>query len=130
MSNQFSRRDLFVKAACGVGGVTVSMLLPGGGLLTSPALAATAVDPLAPKAPHFPPKVKSVIWLHQNGAPSTLDLFDYKPELARLRGQEVPQSFLQGVKTSTQGGVGKLFEANRTWKQHGESAAWFSDLVP
>jgi len=130
MSNQFSRRDLFVKTAYGVGGVTLSMLLPGGGLLTSPALAATAVDPLAPKAPHFPPKVKSVIWLHQNGAPSTLDLFDYKPELVKMAGQEVPASFLKGIKTSTQGGLGKLFASSRTWKQYGQSAAWFSDLVP
>jgi hypothetical protein len=130
MSKQFSRRDLFVKTAYGAGGVTLSMLLPGGGLLTSPALAASVVDPLAPKAPHFPPKVKSVIWLHQNGAPSTLDLFDYKPDLVKMAGQEVPASFLKGIKTSTQGGLGKLFASNRTWKQYGQSGAWFSDLVP
>jgi hypothetical protein len=78
--------------------------------------AATLVDPLAPKEPHFPAKAKTVIWLHMDGAPSTLDLFDYKPELIRLNGQEVPASFLQGIKTSTQGGVGKLFASNRTWK--------------
>src|SRR5690606_29874341 len=53
-----------------------------------------------------------------------------KPELVRLAGQEVPASFLEGIKTSTQGGVGKLFATPRTWKQHGESGAWFSDLVP
>jgi len=52
--------------------------------------AAAFVDPLAPKAPHFAPKVKSVIWLHMDGAPSTLDLYDYKPELVKLNGQEVP----------------------------------------
>ncbi len=91
-------------------------------------LADTLIDPLAPKQPHFPPKVKSVIWLHMDGAPSTLDLFDYKPELIKLAGQEVPESFLKGIKTSTQGGVGKLFVSNRTWKQYGESGAWFSDL--
>jgi hypothetical protein len=129
--NKTSRRELFAKAAYGVGGLTLSMLLPGGGLLSSPALAATAVDPLAPKPPHFPPKVKSVIWLHQNGAPSTLDLFDYKPDLIKYAGQEVPASFLKGIKTSTQGGLGKLFASNtRTWKQYGQSGAWFSDLVP
>jgi Protein of unknown function (DUF1501) len=130
MSKKTSRRELFVNAAYGFGGVTLSMLLPGGGLLTSPALAATPVDPLAPKPTHFPAKVKSVIWLHQNGAPSSLDLFDYKPELIRLAGQEAPASFLKGIKTSTQGGVGKLFASNRIWKQHGASGAWFSDLVP
>jgi hypothetical protein len=131
MSKKISRRELFVKTAVGAGGVTLSMLLPGGGLLSSPAMAATTVDPLAPKPPHFPAKVKSVIWLHQNGAPSTLDLFDYKPELVKLAGQEVPASFLKGIKTSTQGGLGKLFASqNRTWKQYGQSGAWFSDLVP
>jgi Protein of unknown function (DUF1549)/Protein of unknown function (DUF1501) len=110
--------------------ITLSMLLSGGGLLASPALADTPVDPLAPKPPHFPPKVKSVIWLHQYGAPSALDLYDYKPDLVKFAGQEVPTSFLKGIKTSTQGGVGKLFVSNRTWKQYGESSAWFSDLLP
>jgi Protein of unknown function (DUF1501). len=85
---------------------------------------------LAPKEPHFAPKAKTVIWLHQAGAPSTLDLFDYKPELIRLHGTGVPESFLQGIKTSTQGGVTKLIATNRTWKQYGESGAWFSDLLP
>ena len=62
-------------------------------------------------------------------APSTS--YDYKPELVKLAGQEVPASFLKGIKTSTQGGVGKLFVSpNRTWKQYGQSGAWFSDLVP
>ena len=42
----------------------------------------------------------------------------------------MPASFLKGIKTSTQGGVGKLFASNRTWKQYGESGAWFSDWVP
>ena len=88
------------------------------------------MDPLAPKPTHFPAKAKSVIWLHQFGAPSTLDLYDYKPDLIKLAGQEVPPSFLTGIKTSTQGGVGKLFATKRTWKQYGESGAWFSDLLP
>ncbi|WP_374546238.1 DUF1501 domain-containing protein, partial [Rhodoblastus sp.] len=55
--------------------------------------------------------------------------FDYKPELVRLAGQEVPASYLQGIKTSTQGGVGKLFASKREWKQYGQSGAWFSDWV-
>ena len=130
MSQKTTRRELFVNSAYGLGGITLSMLLPGGGLLATPALGATAADPLAPKPPHFPPKVKSVIWLHQNGAPSSLDLYDYKPELIKQAGQEVSPSFLKGIKTSTQGGLGKLFVSNRTWKQYGQSGAWFSDLLP
>jgi hypothetical protein len=128
--NKQTRRDFLLTTTYGLGGIAVSAFLPGGGIISS-ALGADVVDPLAPKQPHFPAKVKSVIWLHMDGAPSTLDLFDYKPELARLAGQPVPPSFLKGIKTSTQGGVTKLFNSpQRSWKQYGESGAWFSDLVP
>jgi Protein of unknown function (DUF1501) len=130
MSNKTSRRTFVFNAGYGFGGLMLGTLLPGGGLLASPAPAPNVVDPLAPKQPHFPPKAKSVIWLHMDGAPSSLDLYDYKPELVKLAGQEVPASFLTGLKTNTRGGVGKLFASNRTWKQYGESGAWFSDLVP
>lgn len=125
-----SRRELLFKTGYTLGGLTLAAGMPGGGIFATPALAATLVDPLAPKEPHFPAKAKTVIWLHMDGAPSTLDLFDYKPDLVKLAGQDVPTSFLKGIKTSTQGGVGKLFASNRTWKQHGESGAWFSDLLP
>jgi hypothetical protein len=124
-----NRREFLVKSGLGLGGAALSGVIPGLGVFSA-ASAAELVDPLARKDPHFPAKVKSVIWLHQNGAPSTLDLYDYKPELIKRAGQEVPASFLKGIKTSTQGGVGKLFASNRTWKQYGESGAWFSDLVP
>ncbi|MBC3832727.1 DUF1501 domain-containing protein [Undibacterium amnicola] len=123
-----TRRDFLLKSGLGLSGAALAGLTPGLGL--NVATAAELADPLAPKAPHHAAKIKSVIWLHQNGAPSTLDLYDYKPELIRLAGQDVPASFLKGIKTSTQGGVGKLYASNRTWKQHGESGAWFSDLVP
>jgi hypothetical protein len=71
-----------------------------------------------------------VIWLHMAGAPSTLDLFDYKPDLVKLHGQPLPDSFSKNLKTATDGGVGALYATKRTWKQYGESGAWFSDLVP
>jgi hypothetical protein len=124
-----SRRDFLLKAGLGAGAFALSGLLPGGGSISA-SFAADLVDPLAPKQSHFPAKVKSVIWLHMDGAPSTLDLYDYKPELIKLHGKETPASFLKGIKTSTQGGVGKLFATERKWKQYGQSGAWFSDLVP
>ena len=127
--NNKSRRDFLVKSGLGLGGLALSGMLPGGGFMSA-AFAAELEDPLAPKQPHFAAKVKSVIWLHMDGAPSTIDLYDYKPDLIKLQGQEVPASFLKGIKTSTQGGVGKLYASNRTWKQYGESGAWFSDLLP
>lgn len=125
-----SRRDFLVKAGYGLGGITLSGLLPGGGILATVANAGTLGDPLAPKPTHFPAKVKSVIWLHMDGAPSTIDLYDYKPDLIKLAGQPIPASFLKGIKTSTRGGAEKLYVSNRTWKQHGDSGAWFSDLLP
>jgi hypothetical protein len=123
-----SRRDFLAKSSLFAGGTALGGLGLGG---FQAAMASELVDPLAPKQPHFAPKVKSVIWLHQNGAPSTLDLYDYKPTLEKLAGQDIPESFIKGIKTSTQGGVGKLFVAkDRTWKQYGESGAWFSNLLP
>ncbi|MFL6657576.1 MAG: DUF1501 domain-containing protein [Massilia sp.] len=124
-----NRRDFLLKTSQGLGAAALAGLIPGTGLLSA-AYAADLVDPLAPKAPHLPAKVKTVIWLHMNGAPSTLDLYDYKPDLIKLAGTAPPASFMKGIKTSTQGGVGKLYASNRTWKQHGESGAWFSDLLP
>jgi hypothetical protein len=122
-----TRRGFLNKFAIGAGGLVSSTYLPGGGIISG-VFAADA--PLAAKEPHFTPKAKTVIWLHQAGAPSTLELFDYKPELIRLHNTGVPQSFLEGIVTSTQGGVTKLIATDRTWKQYGESGAWFSDLVP
>jgi hypothetical protein len=130
MMDNKSRRDFMQKAGLGLGGIALSGFIPGYGFFSA-ASAAELVDPLAPKAPHFPAKVKTVIWLHMDGAPSTLDLFDYKPELKKLAGQPIPESFLKGIKTSTQGGITKLFwSGKREWKQYGQSGAWFSDLVP
>jgi hypothetical protein len=128
--NNKSRRDFLSKAGFGLGGAALSGILPGGGFFSA-ASAAELVDPLAPKPPQFPAKVKTVIWLHMDGAPSTLDLYDYKPELKRLAGQPIPPSYLKGIKTSTQGGITKLFYSDkRSFKQYGDSGAWFSDLLP
>ncbi len=127
--NHDSRRDFLSRSGQLLGGAALAGAIPGLGTL-SVAHASELADPMAPRPPHFEPKVKAVIWLHQNGAPSTLDLYDYKPELVRLAGTPPPASFLKGIKTSTQGGVGKLFESGRSWKQYGDSGAWFSDLLP
>jgi hypothetical protein len=127
-----TRREWLFNAGYGMGGLALNGFMPGGGVFSVPLAqaAATFVDPLAKKEPHFAPKVKSVIWLHMDGAPSTLDLYDHKPELIRLAGQELPESFRKGLQITTSGGAGKLFVSNRTWKQYGESGAWFSDLLP
>lgn len=127
MSNETSRRSFLRTASAGIGGLALGGLLPGA--LPS-ALAAPIEDPLAPKAPHFPAKARSVIWLHMAGAPSSLDLFDYKPDLVKLHGQPLPESFGKNLKTATDGGVGALLATKRTWKQYGETGAWVSDWLP
>lgn len=127
MYPKHNRRQFLNRLALASGGAIASSYLPGGGIISS-VFASDA--PLAPREPHFAAKAKTVIWLHQAGAPSTLDLFDYKPELIKLHGQEVPASFLEGIKTSTQGGVSKLIATQRQWRQYGASGAWFSDLLP
>jgi hypothetical protein len=128
--NNKSRRDFLRMAGLGLGGVALSGYLPNGGFFSA-ASAADLIDPLSPKSPHFPAKVKTVIWLHMDGAPSTLDLFDYKPELKKMAGKPIPESFLKGIKTSTQGGITKLYWSDkRTFKQYGDSGAHFSDLLP
>ncbi|MES3022215.1 MAG: DUF1501 domain-containing protein [Pseudomonadota bacterium] len=132
MSNNTSRRDFLLRYGAGLGAASLGGLLGNVGLAGAASLPdSPVVNPLAPKSPHFKAKAKSVIWIHMTGAPSTLELFDYKPELARLAGQPMPESFAKGIKIATRGGdSNKLFMSNRTWKQHGESGAWFSDLLP
>lgn len=124
-----SRREFLATTGFGLGALAATGLL-GPGELSYAAETAGYDDPLAPKEPHFPAKAKTVIWLHMAGAPSTIDLFDYKPELIRLRGQPLPDSFAKNLKTATDGGVQALYATKRTWKQHGESGTWVSDLLP
>ncbi len=127
MSNHTSRRRFLHLAGAGAGSLALGGLLPGS---LPAAFGAELEDPLAPKPPHFPPKAKSVIWLHMAGAPSSLDLFDYKPDLIKLHGQPLPESFGNNLKTATDGGVGALLATKRTWKQYGETGAWVSDWLP
>jgi hypothetical protein len=126
--HKHTRRNFLINAGIGFGSFAVSGLMPGGGFISA-AMASELVDPLAAKPTHFPAKAKSVIWLHMDGAPSTLDLFDYKPDLVKLAGQDIPASFLDGIKAGIRGNP-KLFATKRDWKQYGDSGAWFSDLLP
>ena len=86
-----------------------------------------------PGLPHFAPKAKRVIYLFQGGAPSQHDLWDYKPQIAHLRGTDLPESVRQGQRltpmTASQAGfpvVPSTFE----FAQHGESGTWVSELMP
>lgn len=87
-------------------------------------------DPLASLAPAFAPKAKRVIFLHMVGAPSQLELFDYKPELEKFDGRDCPQEFLEGQRFAFIQGVPKMLGPQYKFKQHGQSGAWISDRLP
>jgi len=89
-----------------------------------------ATTPLSQLPPQFPAKVKRVIYLHMAGAPSQLELFDYKPELKRLDGQDCPASFLAGKRFAFISGVPKLLGSQYPFQQAGQSGQWISDRLP
>jgi hypothetical protein len=86
-----------------------------------------------PGLPHFPPKAKRVIFLHQSGGPAQMDLFDYKPQLQKLRATELPASVRMGQRiTGMTSGQSSLPVAPSIFKfsQHGKSGTWLSELLP
>jgi hypothetical protein len=120
-----SRREFLWNTGSGLGALAFSSLLGESRAATT----AAALDPLAPKAPHFAPKAKSVIWVFMEGGPSHVDLFDPKPELERLAGQPLPASFGKPMTAMGTGG-NTLMPSKRAWKQHGQSGIWVSDWYP
>ncbi len=89
-----------------------------------------APNPLAPRAPHFAPQVKRVIYLHMSGGPPHLDLFDYKPELVKRDGQFAPDAFVKGKTFAFTSGTPRLMGTPRTFSQHGQGDIWMSDAIP
>ena len=122
--NPVSDRRAFLRdAGCGFGALALAAMLAEDGLL------AAEVDPLAPKKPHFEPTAKRVIFLFMSGGPSQVDTFDPKPELTRLHGQKLPESF-GPVKTRRGVDKNKLLASNRTFKKYGQSGIEVSDWFP
>lgn len=124
----FNRRRFLSRLSLGLGSVALgSLLIPDlftGGMEESS---------LPPGIPDFAPKAKRVIYLFQNGAPSQLESFDYKPKLREMMGQELPASIRAGQRltgmTANQASfplVGSYYD----FKQYGDSRAWVSDLFP
>jgi hypothetical protein len=101
--------------------------------LGSLALTSLLKGATADHAPHFPPKAKRIIFLHQSGGPSQMDLFDYKPQLDKLQGTELPASIRMGQRiTGMTSGQKTLPVAHSRFKfaQHGQSGTWLSELLP
>src|SRR5689334_12372306 len=84
------------------------------------ALVRAKVNPLAPRHPHFAPKVKRVIYLHMSGGPPHLDLFDYKPELVKWNNQPCPEEFIKGRRFAFTTGVPKLMGTPHQFAPRGQ----------
>src|SRR5204862_6282226 len=87
-------------------------------------------SPLAPRAPHFKPTAKSVIWCSLDGGPSHLDLFDPKPELTKLHGKPLPGTFRRPVTAMGKTAYTPLLASKRKFQRHGNSGLWVSDWYP
>jgi hypothetical protein len=126
-----SRRQLFQQAGYGIGGAALASLLSADGLAAKPPVEA---DPLAPQRAHFPARAKSVIYIHLVGAPSHLDLFDYKPELQKRNGELCPEELFEGKQFAFIRSRPKLLgtpdEAKYRLKACGESGVTVSNLLP
>lgn len=123
-----NRRAFLHRSAIGIGGLALGSLLEQA---CNPTEMANA--PAFGTLPHFPPKVKRVIYLFQSGAPSQLELFDWKPKLRDLNGQELPESVRNGQRLTDMTANQKSFPlagSKIDFRQYGQSGAWFSDLLP
>jgi hypothetical protein len=117
---QTTRRHFLQDCGAGMGALWLSLAAGGG-----PCALASGSTAAASSA-----RAKRVIYLHMAGSPSVLELFDYKPELAALDGQDCPQSFLEGKRFAFIRGVPKLLGPQFPYAQHGQSGAWISDRLP
>ena len=127
-----TRRHFIRESAMGLGALALGSLI--GGCMGDDKKVTTSLfdptNPLLPKIPHFPGKARSVIYLHMAGAPSQLELFDYKPELLKMDGQDCPPSLLEGKRFAFIRGVPKMMGPQAHFAQRGESGAWISDHLP
>jgi hypothetical protein len=116
-----TRREFLGRTSAGIGSAALALLLRETGLADE---RASVLD--------FAPRAKRVILLTQAGAPSQIDLFDHKPGLVARRGQLIPDSVRMGqrVTTMTSGQAQKLGPSEFAFARHGESGAWFSELLP
>ena len=86
--------------------------------------------PMLERLSHFAPRAKRVIFLHMSGAPSQLELFEYKPELQKLNGLDCPPSLLEGKRFAFIQGTPKMLGPQFTFKQYGETGNFVSDRLP
>ena len=119
-----NRRDMLCRAGAGFGALPLSWMLA-----QQSASAAPVASPLAARTAFRVPRAKNVIFLFMEGGPSHIDSFDPKPELNRLHGQPLPDSYGKVILAMGEGQA-PLLGSKRSWKQHGEGGLWISDWLP
>jgi Protein of unknown function (DUF1501) len=130
LNQTLTRRHFFGKTATGIGAAALASIL------TPEAFGDTGDASQfggLPGLPHFAPKAKRVVFLHQSGGPSQIDLFDYKPKLSQYQGTDLPGSIRMGQRiTGMTSGQATLPVAKSIFKfeQYGKSGAWVSELMP
>lgn len=117
-----SRRAFTVRLGSGLGSIALAALHASTDTVKG-------LDRGSPRRPHFEPRVKRIIWLFMHGGPSHVDLFDPKPELARLSGQVLPDSFGE-VSTRRKVAKNPLLEPIRKFLPRGESGLEISEFLP
>jgi uncharacterized protein (DUF1501 family) len=125
---QVARRWFLEQCGVGLGAMALGQLL-GDSAFAAPA-ASAPVNPLAPKQPHYPAKAKSVIFLFMAGAPSHLELLDYKPQLAKFDGTLPPADLLKGYRAAFINPSSKLLGPKFKFAKYGQSGAELSELLP
>src|SRR5262249_49978026 len=115
-------RDMLQHLGAGLGALGLATVFADGGLLAGPS---GAVNPLAPKPPHFRPRAKRLIHLFMNGGPSQVDTFDPKPALATYNGKPMPQG---GLRTERQ--TRNLMMSPFSFSRCGQSGLEVSDIFP
>src|SRR6266481_963459 len=120
--NQIARRWFLEQCGVGLGALALSNLCGVSAMASE--------NPLAPKQPHFAPKAKSVIFLFMAGAPSHLEMFDNKPQLAKFDGQLPPPDLIKGYRAAFINPSSKLLGPKFKFAKHGKSGTELSELLP
>jgi uncharacterized protein DUF1501 len=124
-----SRRWFFRDCAVGLGSLALAQLL-GPGARADDAGPAPGGDPLAPRTPPQPAKAKRVVYLFMAGAPSHLELFDYKPQLAKFDGTSPPPELIQGYRAAFISPTAKFLGPKFKFAKYGQCGAELSELLP
>ncbi len=127
-----TRRDFLQRAGGGFGALALAQLLQSeaqGSGARAGSGARPGLNPVAPRPAQLRARARSIIFLFMEGGPSHIDTFDPKPLLNRLAGQPLPDSYGEVI-TAMGEARSPLLAAPRTWKQHGESGLWVSELLP